>query len=234
MIQQHRQIDGRDFFWLVNNTEVDQDATVLVQNATGAASIWDAETGTVRPITSEVAGAGSRLNLSFKPNEAFYLVMDPKQPATQSQPELPMTRSTPLEGPWTWRIDALAQPPVPNVVALPPELISESGVERELVSWNQHGLEKFSGYVDYTTEVEISSDSERLILDLGRVQHLAEVWVNGQSVGSRLWAPYAFDVAKAARPGKNHVRVRVGNLISNNMGVPSESGLFGPVTLKAP
>ena len=88
--------------------------------------------------------------------------------------------------------------------------------------------------MDYTTEFEVNTVSNPTRLDLGRVAHLAEVWINGQNVGARLWAPYAFDVTKALKPGKNTLRVRVGNLIANNMGLPSESGLFGPVTLKKP
>ncbi|MGZ5556204.1 MAG: hypothetical protein ACXWIA_10515, partial [Candidatus Aminicenantales bacterium] len=66
-------------------------------------------------------------------------------------------------------------------------------------------------------------------LDLGKVGHVAEVWVNGKSCGSRLWGPHVFDVGEALRPGPNEIRVRVGNLINNSNGEFAESGLFGPV-----
>ena len=105
-------------------------------------------------------------------------------------------------------------------------------MERGLESWNAHGLEKFSGYLDYSTEFEVKSVTDQTRLDLGRVAHLAEVWINGKNVGARLWAPYAYDITKALQQGKNTLRIRVGNLIANNMGVPAESGLFGPVQLE--
>jgi beta-galactosidase/beta-glucuronidase len=202
-----------------------------VRGAKGAAALWNCETGQTRPIASAATPDGSKVALTFGPQEAYYLVFDPTKAATKESPQKPVeTTTAALNGPWTWRIDAATQPPVPNPVALPPDLTD--GVVRGLESWNAHGLEKFSGYVDYSTEFEVTSASKPTRLDLGRVAHLAEVWVNGQNVGARLWAPYAFDITKALKPGKNTLRIRVGNLISNNMGIPSEAGLFGPVTLK--
>jgi len=68
-------------------------------------------------------------------------------------------------------------------------------------------------------------------LELGKVAHAAEVWVNGKSCGARLWGPYVFDVGEALRPGRNEIRVRVANLINNSYGETAESGLFGPVRI---
>ena len=231
MIQQHRSIDGRHLFWLVNNTDDAQKTEVSVRGMKGAAAIWNCETGETRPIPSTESADGSKVALTFGPHEAYYLVFDPTRTATKEVPQAPVEKTTvALDGPWTWRIDPAAQPPIPNPVALPAGLTD--GVARGLESWNAHGLEKFSGYVDYSTEFEVTAVSSQARLDLGRVAHLAEVWINGQNVGARLWAPYAYDITKVLKPGKNTLRIRVGNLIANNMGVPSESGLFGPVQLE--
>jgi hypothetical protein len=72
-----------------------------------------------------------------------------------------------------------------------------------------------------------------MVLDLGKVCHAAEVWVNGRSCGARLWAPHVFDVSTALHTGRNEIRVRVANLINTTYGEPAESGLLGPVTLRA-
>lgn len=134
---------------------------------------------------------------------------------------------------------------------VPVELLSEAGVERALGSWLVWGLERFSGYVDYTTAFDVPGDAPgELVLDLGRVLHLAEVWVNGERVGARLWPPFEFELAGKARAGRNELRVRVGNLVVNEMaqfadrkrlgtwgwGAPPqpadyEAGLFGPVKI---
>ncbi len=232
MIQQHRRIDGRDFFWLVNNTDEPRRFRVMVRGAKGAASVWNCETGQIAGLSSVQTPQGSRVAMGLRPNEGCWLVFDSRKPARRVTGIAPrQTVAQPLGGPWRWSIDPAVQPPVPSPVTLPADLRSTSSVVRELKSWNQCGLEAFSGYVDYATKFEVQSAGGSVRLDLGRVQHLAEVWVNGRSVGARLWAPYEFELTQHVRPGTNAVRIRVGNLIANNMGAAAEAGLFGPVQL---
>ena len=76
---------------------------------------------------------------------------------------------------------------------------------------------------------------------------MAEVWINGQPAGERLWAPFRFEIGKFLRPGSNAVRIRVGNLIINALTQDNDydwkwfkaptdeeldSGLFGPVSVR--
>src|SRR5437764_9747884 len=50
-------------------------------------------------------------------------------------------------------------------------------------------------------------------LDLGRVRGTAEVHVNGEAVGVRIWSPYTFDVTNHLRPGENELQVWVYNTL---------------------
>jgi hypothetical protein len=68
-------------------------------------------------------------------------------------------------------------------------------------------------------------------LGSGKVNHFAEVWVNGKHLGAKLWPPHKFQT-DAFRPGRNEIRIRVGNLVNNNYGMASPSGLVGPVIVK--
>jgi hypothetical protein len=92
-------------------------------------------------------------------------------------------------------------------------------------------LQKFSGLLDYAKTFLLEKPGKSLQLDLGKVGHVAEVWVNGKSCGARLWGPHVFDIGDALRPGQNEVRIRVANLINNSYGEFTGSGLFGPVRL---
>ena len=56
-----------------------------------------------------------------------------------------------------------------------------------------------------------------MILELGDVRHTAEVFVNNRRVGARLWAPYEFDISPYVQKGLNSLRVRVSNLLANEM-----------------
>ncbi|MFC4597621.1 glycosylhydrolase-like jelly roll fold domain-containing protein [Cohnella hongkongensis] len=114
----------------------------------------------------------------------------------------------------------------------------------------------FSGTVVYTWELELGEeripDGERLLLDLGRVEEIAEVAVNGVRIGHSFVPPYRFDVTAAMRPGMNAFTVAVTNVVSNRMSaeeafgdsganwrklrqqfaIPKEGGLLGPVVLE--
>ena len=93
--------------------------------------------------------------------------------------------------------------------------------EVPLASWTGHGLDWYSGKALYSRGFSLSEsycqDDVRLELDLGRVGFCAEVWVNGQLAGTRVWPPYRLDITGLARPGENRVDVVVANLLANRM-----------------
>lgn len=95
-------------------------------------------------------------------------------------------------------------------------------VER-LVSWTELDIPKeaksFSGTATYTTEFTLNSPppGARVELDLGRVEVIAGVTVNGKTLG-RLWAPpYRLDITGAVKPGTNHLAVEITNTWHNRL-----------------
>jgi hypothetical protein len=231
MLQHRRRIEGKDFFWLVNNGERQQECEVLIQGLQGAASIWDCETGQIRPITSADVADGSRLTLRFKPLEAYWLVLDSSLPAgaVPTGPEMKDVLS--VTGPWKVTFDAKIQPTMEFSSTPSSEFVT--GVEKPLEDWKGWNMDKFSGLMDYTKTLHVDKVDKQMFLDLGKVCYAVEVWVNGKPVGARLWDPYVFDVSSVLHAGKNEIRVRVANLINNSYGDIQESGLFGPVVVKA-
>jgi len=229
MLQQHRHIDGKDFFWLVNNNDQKQVCEVKIDGVKGGASIWDCETGEIRPVTSVESADDSHINLTFKPLEAYWLVFDPDSPVNTVSEKAESQILTTLTGAWKVIYDPEIQPAVEFPTAPPPRFAT--GVAKPLEDWKVWGLEKFSGLMDYTKSVIIDKLGEQMFLDLGKVCHVAEVWVNGKSVGSKMWGPYVFNITSALKPGENEIRIRIANLINNSYGDIKESGLLGPVQI---
>jgi hypothetical protein len=107
--------------------------------------------------------------------------------------------------------------------------------------WAAFGLQSYSGGLRYSTTFALGAESgaERIVLDLGRVRGTAEVHVNGRPAGTRIWAPYQFDITDAVRPGENQVEVLVLNTLAPYLRATSPtnyifgeqelSGLLGPV-----
>lgn len=251
----HRRVDGRDFFWLVNNTDKSHQSGLFFNGGKGLAKVWDCESGEIYEIGSREKPGGSVAELSFGPYEAFWMVFEPKLSAKVGEGKIRGGGEVVghIEGNWTVRIDTADQPvaAAPKLMA-PEELLDGDGQDKPLESWSKWELKRFTGYVDYTKSFDFSKSEGSVFLDLGEVKFMAELWVNGEHVGARLWPPFRFDVTGYLRDGKNQVRVRVGNTLINAMSqyylardvehpiwgwvsrnsVDFNAGLFGPVVIE--
>jgi hypothetical protein len=93
-----------------------------------------------------------------------------------------------------------------------------------LVSWTESpvdGIKYFSGTATYRTDVTIPAEflgaGRHAYLDLGDVKNLAEVTLNGKSLGILWKAPFRVDVSSAAVAGANHLEVKITNLWPNRL-----------------
>jgi hypothetical protein len=110
-------------------------------------------------------------------------------------------------------------------VRFPPGWGAPERVElRRLVSWTEHadpGVRHFSGKATYHKEVRIPpsmlEEGRRLYLDLGEVQVIATVKLNGRPLGVLWKPPFRMDVTDAARPGANALDLEVINLWPNRL-----------------
>ncbi|HVU58149.1 MAG TPA: sulfatase-like hydrolase/transferase [Puia sp.] len=88
-----------------------------------------------------------------------------------------------------------------------------------LRSWGELGLGWYSGRALYTRKVSIPADyispGVKLMLDLGAVDHFAEIWVNGRLVSYHPWPPFRADISSYVHAGENEVAVVVANLLAN-------------------
>jgi hypothetical protein len=95
----------------------------------------------------------------------------------------------------------------------------------------------YSGAAVYETTFEVPrllsalGVDERYVLDLGQVRDVAEVELNGVSLGRRLWRPYRYAVTDLLKQGTNRIVVRVTNTPANRNGQPVPAGLLGPVRI---
>jgi len=91
-----------------------------------------------------------------------------------------------------------------------------------LIPWNEHGNENiryFSGTAVYrqTFDFKGLQPDERAWLDLGNVQVIAEVTVNGKELGILWKPPFRVDVTDALAAGTNRLEIRVTNLWANRL-----------------
>ena len=88
-----------------------------------------------------------------------------------------------------------------------------------LVSWNEMGLGWYSGRAIYTKNVLIPSNylqhATKLLINLGKTNYFAEIWVNKKLVSFCPWPPYEADITNYVKVGENEITLVVSNLSAN-------------------
>jgi len=214
--------EGSHFYLFVHEGEEPYSGTVRVK-AAGRAERWEAwEGGSVFPVKyAPGEEGGMNVALTINRREAVILRIDPS-----AAPEYTFSAKF-GDGEGTF-------------VSLSSDWLAAVHEEEQphsirLGSWTEwEGMERFSGTVTYTRffTADGTSPIRNARLDLGEVHELAEVWVNGQFAGVKMWKPYTFDIAAWLKQGDNEIRIRVTNSLANRYdGAGLPSGLIGPVTI---
>lgn len=94
----------------------------------------------------------------------------------------------------------------------------------ELQSLHRHpdpSVKYFSGTATYSRELVVPAGStgngRRVVLDLGRVEVVAEVRINGRPAGLLWKEPYRLDITDVVQAGSNRLEVAVSNLWTNRL-----------------
>jgi hypothetical protein len=217
--------------------------------ALGAVELWDPVDGTVKPVTAtRRKGAYTVVELALPPSGSTFVVFRKadKSRAPQAAESPVPERQISVRGPWELRFTKGWGAP-------------ESMPVGDLKSWTELGLSPearaYSGTAAYSSEFTVASleTNACVRLDLGRVEVIASVRVNGEPVGT-VWAPpYRLDITRAVKPGVNQLAVEVTGTWFNRLvydaGLPEAerktwtiagpakgaalqpSGLLGPVTV---
>ncbi|MCC7155289.1 MAG: hypothetical protein IT161_12005 [Bryobacterales bacterium] len=208
----HRRMDGGDAYFVSNRTERPLDLRASFRVHGRRAELWHADTGLIEPASYAMSGARTSVPLSLRPNESVFVVF--RQPASDQAATIKARTESPLgtlDGAWTLRF-------TPGWGA--PEQI----VLNHLASWTEHpepGVKYYSGVATYSKTIDIPAawlqGGQRLSLDLGDVRELAEVTINGQSLGAVWHPPYRLDITGAVKPGANTLEIKVANLWVNRL-----------------
>jgi hypothetical protein len=208
----HRKLEDIEIYWVNNrNNRVENlEATFRVEGI--VPELWYPETGKIGLASYQIADGRTKVPLHLEPNDALFVVFRKRADApSYTLPGLVETKLTTIEGAW----DVSFQP---NRGA-PAQITFE-----ELTSWTENpdtGVKYFSGTGTYTKTIQAPSDwfdtDGQLWLDLGDVKNLAEVVVNGESLGIVWKKPFRVDVTEALKPGENTLEFRITNLWVNRL-----------------
>jgi hypothetical protein len=208
----HRKLAEGDLYFVDNRSDREEtvDATFRVNGK--APELWHPETGKAEPASYHVTDGRTTVPLHLEPWGTVFVVFRKSTNTTaRTLPQVMETQLETVEGPW-------------KVSFQPGRGAPASVTLDKLISWPEstdEGVKYFSGVGTYTKTLQASPDwfknGAHLWLDLGDVKNLADVTVNGKTLGVVWHAPYRVDVTNALKPGANEVKIEVINAWVNRL-----------------
>ena len=211
----HRRDRGTHYYFVSNRSDEPFQGEVSFRVTDKRVSIWEPLTGQIfkAPSTTSKDGMTSFV-LDLEGSQSVFVVFDDKGADSnalvwQSPPQELMAE---LVNDWEVRFDpARGGPEQP--VKLP-----------KLLDWSKSdvdGIKYYSGIATYrksfmVADTEVSSN-KRYWLDLGDVEVIARVKLNGKDMGTRWMVPYRIEITDDLRRGENVLEVEVANLWANRL-----------------
>jgi len=218
----HRQTKDADIYFIANTSgnPVKVDACFRVSGR--RPELWDPLTGTRRALPQwKPGGGGTTLPLSFEANGSMFVVFGKKGTVKEGQgtarnfPELKPVLA--LEGPWDVQFDPKWFYPDDGT----------SGMVRfeQLTDWTKSprkAVKYYSGRAVYRKTFDFQrpnpADQALLFLELGKVNDLASVRINGRDLGVVWTAPWRVSIpCEVLKQTGNELEIEVANLWGNRL-----------------
>jgi hypothetical protein len=208
----HRKLSDGDLYFVNNRRDRSETVDASFRVTGKAPELWFAETGKSEPVSFKIANGRTNVPLKLEPWGTVFVVFRKATHATAHT--LPVQTEKELitaEGPWAVAFQADR--------GAPPSITLDN-----LSSWSEStdaGVKYFSGTGTYTKTINANPEwfkkGAHVWIDLGDVKNLAEVTVNGKSLGTVWHTPYRIDATAALKPGANQISVKVTNAWVNRL-----------------
>lgn len=225
----HRHTRDAEIYFLANTGPLPRAAKATFRVNASRADWWNPFVGTFTPaIVESTSPDATKVSLEFEPYESRVLVFTHgTTPMLRSPVLLTTIAPLPLDLSANWRISFQDGPFV---------------MMDKLHSWTEDEATRYySGLATYEKEFDVPQDylqsGARVQLDLGPtkalpvkmlpngmqawidppVREAAVVYINGKRAGAVWRPPYNLDVTRLLRPGRNQLKIIVGNTAINFM-----------------
>ena len=209
----HRQIGETDIFFLLNFEEEAVDYDLAFTASGNAPELWDPATGSISPLASTIDAAGQTLvRLTLEAGQSTFLVFNPANGmVAPTMPTPTPAIALAFHQPWSLTFDPLySDAPAMELPAL-----------IDLREVDDPEVRHFSGKATYRNSFSWvpseHADNRRIMLDLGQVEAVASVRLNGVDMGT-VWAqPFTLDITQALLSGENHIEIEVATTWVNRL-----------------
>lgn len=202
----HRSLAGTEIYWINKPAKDYQTVTLSFRVRGQKPMLWHPDNGLQEEVSYVQNNGRTEVTMNLVPDDAVFVVFAGKADNNYTVPMVEKKNELALEG--TWSINFQEKRGAPDSAEI-----------TTLGSYTESpdpGIKYFSGITIYTKVFEVQPEG-KLILDLGKVADLAEVYVNGEYCGAAWKEPYKVDITKAVNAGVNTLEIRVANVWVNRL-----------------
>ena len=209
----HRTAPGFDIYFISNQLEKANSFWASVRGGGRQPELWDPVTGVTAPMEKwSVSNGRTKFGLVLGAGGSVFVVF--RRAAAP-----PVDRGYPfggglgaphvlkeVKGDWGIQFDTAYGGPMEVKVG-------------RLFDWSRSSdsaIRYYSGSAVYTNGFELNAVGGKVYIDLGRVENIATVYVNGVDCGT-VWTVQSLDISAAVRAGRNELRVVVTNTWANRL-----------------
>jgi hypothetical protein len=208
----HRKLPRQEFYWINNRSDKNENIEATFRVTGKTAEIWHPETGIMEQSSYDFRDGRTHVPLHLAPNDAVFVVF--KENTIKPSRIIPQPKETIVnEMESNWKLGFQKDLGAPSEITVD-----------KLTSWTENsvtGIKYFSGTGTYSKTINAPAKwfkkDVRLWLDLGDVMNLAEIILNGKSLGIVWKKPFRTDITGALKPGENKLVIKVTNLWVNRL-----------------
>lgn len=202
----HRKSATEDIYWLNNRSDQVNEAEISFRISGKVPELWNPVTGKIEKVSYQIKEGRTIIPLKFQSWDAYFIVFKEKAKINSfTKSASKETVITQINTPWKVNFKGSSQ------------------TFDKLASWSEstdNDIKYFSGTANYTNIFNIENfvkGKNSFVLDLGDVQNIAEVIINGKTVGTVWKKPFYLDISDAIKLGENSIEIKVTNTWVNRL-----------------
>lgn len=205
----HRAGQGFDLYFISNQQGQTRNITLSLRVKDKTPELWDGVTGEIKYMRWDNKDGRTQMSINLAANGSVFVILRNKVSNSANTANHAEKLVQTLNDTWQVTFDPKFGGPK-NAVTL-----------HTADDWSKNAdtaIHYYSGTANYTQTFTWNGKvNGKMVLDLGKVNNMAEVIVNGKSCGVAWTYPYRVDITKALKPGKNQIVIKVTNTWANRL-----------------
>ncbi len=205
----HKEYKNLDYYFVSNRTDTPINTTCHFRVTGKQPYLWNAVTGEIRELPAyKIEGKYTSIDMSFDTYQSYFVFFSGKLKSSQGKNFHSLKSVQELKGSWQVSFD-------PKWGG--PQKIEFSVLE-DWTKNSDEGIKYYSGTAVYSKSFNFDSTVVgKLYLDLGKVNNIAKVWLNGKDLGVVWTSPWQVEITDVLKKGENQLKIEVTNLWPNRL-----------------